>query len=123
MLNCPALNGRGSGSSSWSVTVSAVSRITRRTGRNRGNIASAAAPAAAFIPDSRGAAAAGRSVIRAIDIEQLQPGALEPLMDLVEEALDDFVAEIVIGFAFVPQAGAVEPDGADGCDGARVELP
>src|SRR5579885_357378 len=123
MLNCPALNGRGSGSSSWSVTVSAVSRITRRTGRNRGSIASAATAAAAFIPDSRCAPAAGRSVIRAIDIEQLQPGALEPLMDLVEEAFDDLVAEVVIGFTFVPQACAVEPNGTDGGDGARVELP
>ncbi len=58
-----------------------------------------------------------------VDVEQLKARAIEVLMHLVEKALDQLVAQVVVGFALRAQAISVELDRAHLLDRARVELP
>ena len=114
MLNCPGRNGavRRRRPRASSVKVSCVSRTTRRMRAGRGTIGLAGA---AIHP------AASRSV--AVDVEELEPRRLQALLHDVREALQELVAEVVVGLALAAQALAVERDGARRLDRARVEHP
>src|SRR5262249_51626827 len=92
ILNCPGANPAAPASSSSSSSIVQMSGPTfcrRRMRARRGNIGSAVA--------------APGSVLWAIDIEHLHPCGLKPLDQNRHEPLHHVVAEIVVGFTFLPQ--------------------
>src|SRR5579863_4349772 len=121
MLNCPgAKRGpaadpdgtRSCGGSSSMVTVSCVSRDTRRTRNGAGAIGSGA---------GAGVGAARRaSDTRAVDIEKLETGRPQALPDHAGKALQQLVAEARILLALSPDARAVELGRPDGLERPRV---
>src|SRR5512132_2185016 len=100
MLNWPGWNPAPPSSASSSVNVSAVSRRRRRMRCRRGT-----------------SGACGRAAVSAtstIDVEQLKPRGLQPLLHHPRDTLQEFVAEIVVRFALAAETAPVE------CERARV---
>lgn len=55
--------------------------------------------------------------------DELAAGGLEAMDDDFGHALEEFVAEVVVGFAFLAQGRAIEEDRVGGLDGAGIEVP
>src|SRR6516162_1142809 len=91
------------------VTVSWISRVTRRTRNRRGAMGS-----------TPGGPAAGRSPASSVDIQQLQPRGPKPLPDDLCEPFKQLVAEPRVGLALPADAGAIEGRGPGQFDGPRV---
>ena len=61
--------------------------------------------------------------VLAIDIEDLQPGRVQPLHQHRQESLHHLVAEIVVRLAFAAQAGGIDAGSARQLNRAGVEHP
>src|SRR3989304_2489775 len=113
MLNCPGVNpdsSAGATACRSTVTVSRVSRRRPRTRNRRGTTGptAAAGPATGSMP---------------VDVQHLQARALQPPLDDLGKPFHQFIAQIVILLALVPQTLSVQGDCARQFRGPRVEVP
>src|SRR5579872_1263230 len=104
MLNWPGANGSGRPRSSVQVIVPGSSQTTSSTRADAGSMALA------------------RVTSAPIDVEPLEPDALEPLVEDAQEPEHDCLADFRIALDPCAQARRVEPDGLDGAEGAGVEM-
>src|SRR3972149_11896962 len=102
MLTCPGVtpdSPAGATACRSTVTVSRVSRRRPRTRNGRG---------------TRGPTTAVGSATwsMAVNVQQLEAGALQPPLDNLGEPLHQFIAQVVILLALVPQTLPIQGDGA-----------
>ena len=63
------------------------------------------------------------AIVKPVDVEKLQAGGVEARGDEIGEALEHFVAEIVIFFALGAEAIGIEDQGFGAFQSACVEVP
>src|SRR5215470_15365848 len=117
MLNWPGRKSKPAAGSISRVQMSAPSRRTRATRSMTGSMESASAEPGTAIG---GGAATATSARRAVDIEHLKPGCLQPFDEDRHEAHHHRITEIMVVLALVPETLGVDADGADEVERARV---
>src|SRR3972149_760800 len=113
MLNCPGVtpdSSAGATACRSTVTVSRVSRRRPRTRNRRGTMGPTAAAGSA-------------TWSMAVDVQQLRAGGLEPPLDDLGKPFHQFIAQVVILLALVPQTLPIQGDGARQVCGPGVKMP
>src|SRR3990170_748589 len=110
MLNCPGVNPDSSAGATACRSTVTVSRVSRRRPRTR---------------NRRGTTAAAGSATwsMAVDVQQLQAVGLQPPLDDLGKPFHQFIAQVVILLALVPQTLPIQGDGARQFRGPGVEVP
>src|SRR3990172_6240037 len=113
MLNCPGVNPDSSAGATACRSTVMVSRVSRRRPRTR-NRRGTTGPTAA---------AGSATWSMAINVQQLQARGLQPQLDDLGKPFHQFIAQVVILLALVPQTLPIQGDGARQFRGPGVKMP
>src|SRR3970040_959577 len=113
MLNCPGVNPDSSAGATACRSTVMVSRVSRRRPRTRNG----------GCPPGPTPAAGSATWSMAINVQQLQARVLQPQLDDLGKPFHQFIAQVVILLALVPQTLTIQGEGARQFRGPGVAVP